>query len=336
MKKDPECAILAKNMLVVMAAGFDSRVKLPIGVHLTAGCTDGNAMKEFIMECIFAVESIADVSVDFLCMDLGPSNCSFLKSLEISVSLGSDKFFITHPSDESRKLFIIPDMIHIMKNITSALRKRDVKISDSIVNQFNLSSNTASFTNIVKVYNSQQKYEFKLAKKLKFETIKPNHYEVMREKNSNQLHSISVATSIQLMDHKSRECGKCNATSWFLNVLNVFHEIITNKTGWTDGNQQKIESETEFLSWLLECFIPQINFVGYRLPSIAGLSIALKSVLTLNDLYLEMGISPLVLSRYLSNCVENLFSSVVQISSKPSALNMLYALRQISIELFTG
>jgi hypothetical protein len=334
MKKDPECEKLAKNMLVVMAAGFDTRIKLPIGVHLTAGCTDGNAMKQFILECIVAVETIGKVKVDYLCMDLGPSNCSFLKSLDISVSLSGEKYSFQHPLDEKRSVFIIPDIIHVFKNITSALRKRDILISDSLVTQFHLSSNIATFKNILQVYNKQQKYEFKLARDLKFETVRPNHFEVMKEKNSFNLLSQSVSTSIQLLDYNSQNCGKNNATSWLLNVLNILHEVILDKTGWSADEKEKMDTHTELFNWILDSFIPGIKFIGFRLPSIAGLSMALKSILKLNESYLNLEIYPMIMSRYLSNCVENLFSAVTQISSKPSALHMLYALRQISIEKF--
>lgn len=270
LKKAKDEIILANHTLVVLLCGMMVRFKDIIGYHFTAGATDGKAMKDFIFECIIAAENIGSVLVDFIVFDQGPSNQSFLNELGASLSVDNQVYFIDHPYRPGEKLFLIPDKVHTDKNMTCAFRKHNVRVSNSLKNTYNLHSNIATFNDVKKVFNAQDKNDFKAVKKLKREVIEPNHFESMKEHISTIMHSGDVCAAIQYMDKKARDENKINTTAWFLNIIHIFHEICIDKEGWSIEKIPDYEQEVNWLHWLIDVFFPNINMIGSQIRSIAG------------------------------------------------------------------
>lgn len=323
----------AKNALVALAVGMCIREKDIVGLHYVAGCTDGEALKTFLFELIQYVEKKANVDVDWVGFDCGPSNQSFLNACGISLSSDNHSFSIQHPNRPNDQLFLNPDQVHNKKNLISALRKNDFLFSQSLVDLFNLNTKKVSFTDIKKLFNMQEKIEMKPARQLKQDNIQPQHFETMREKVAYGVFSPDVFTAIQFIDKNADKNDKKNATAVFLQIINYFHEITDDKKGWLSSEKEKYEKDVEFLLWFSDEFLPNIKFKT-SLRCVPAISMSIRCLVTMSQLYFNKGYERVVPARFLSNAIENIFSMVTSIFKKPTAASMAIALRIISLQQF--
>lgn len=327
---------VATNALVVLAVGTDIRFKSVVGLHYTASCTDGDALNDFITSVTVKVENIAEVLVDSIGFDLGPSNQSMLKSMGVNLTADNEQYSIPHPNRPGALLFLKPDDTHSKKNIISALRKNDIKFSASLVETANLVSNTATFSDVKKIYNFQKTRELKIAKNLKYEIIKPSSFEVMRENTADQVHSIDVISAIEYFDKKAIEKEKCNATAFFLRNIHKFHTITTDRQGWslkTEAEREKYENDIKYLKYFIEDFIPNVKFSS-KLKCINGIKMSIRCLIDLSELHFNRGCDRVFPAFFLTDAIENLFSLVTNIFKKPNVKTFPYALRIISLNQF--
>lgn len=328
-----EIKVRAKNALVVLAAGTYVREKEIVGLHYTAGCTDGKAMKEFIFSLIKDVEDMANVEIDWLCFDIGPSNNSFLNACGVSNSFANEKFFIQHPNRTDQKLFLFPDNTHCKKNLISALRRNEFKFQPQLVDFFNLNSNIVTFEDVKHIFNIQSEMQLKPARKLKQENIKPNHFQVMNEQVAYGVFSSDVWNAIKFTDKDAEKRGKMNATAAFLQIIFIFHSITKNKCGWSKDDWQKYEDEVEFLQWFIDAFLPGLE-TPTTLFCIPAMKMAIRSLIVVSKIYFDSGYEKVMPSWFLSDAIENIFSMVTAIFKKPTATTIAQALRIISINRF--
>lgn len=331
-KKEGE-NVRAKNSLVVLAVGMNIREKELVGLHYTAGCTDGNALKDFLLAIITYIETTQDIFVDWVGFDVGPSNQSFLKACGISLCGSNIEYFIQHPVRPNDKLFFKPDDVHNQKNIISGLRKNDFKFAPCLVELFNLNSSVISFKEVEKIYKQQQHCDMKAAKKLKQECIKPSNFETMREYVAYEVFSSDVWTAITFNDKKADINGKKNATASFLQVMSIFHSIVSNNKGWSRNDKEKYEEDIEFLSWFVDDFLSNIKTTS-SLRCVPAMNMSIRSLIALSKMYFERGYEKVIPAWFLSNAIENIFSMVTSIFKKPSAVLMAQALRIISLQQF--
>lgn len=323
----------AKNALVVLAVGMDMREKEIVGLHYVACCTDGNALKDFLFALVKYIEQNADLDVDFLGFDCGPSNQSFLNACGISLSSENQLFSISHPHRPDSLLHLNPDQVHNKKNIISALRKNDFILSQSLMELFNVNNNKVTFNDVKKIFKLQEKIDMKPAKRLKQENIQPQHFETMRERVAYEICSRDVFTAIQFIDTKANNNDKKNATAVFLEIFNYFHEITGDKNGWVVTDKEKYEKDVEFLKWFADDFLSNIKFKT-SLRCVPAISMSIKCLVSLSQSYFERGFKRVVPAWFLSNAIENIFSMVTSIFKKPTAATMAIALRIISLQQF--
>jgi hypothetical protein len=321
--------IIANNALVVLAMGVDVRIKMPVGLQLCAQSSDPEEMEKFIFGCVIETENTAKVFIDFLAFDLGTSNNSLLNFLNVRVSKDNEKYFIVHPNDATRKLFLMPDNVHNLKNQCNGARNHDVIFGENLYSSFSLSSKRAKISDVKKIFNLQKEAKFKAAPELKQETINPDHFERMKERVVYKLFSTKVISAIQFQ-HESLQGETENATAFYLKVLNVCHSIVCSREAWSADKIQKYEDDIEFLVWMASEFLPNIKYEKAHLRSIAGMIMSIKSLVELSKIYMEKKID-VVPSRFLTNAVENLFSQITAIAKKATAIDFKNALRQTSL-----
>lgn len=324
---------LAKHALVVLAVGMNVREKEIVGLEYTAGTSDGKAMKEFIESIIKYVEENTSCFVDWIGFDLSPSNQSMLKEFGVSLSHDNEIFKIPHPYRPGSMLYLESDMAHDEKNIISALRRANIKISPSLVKKANLNTNVASFDDVRRIFKRQQRMDIKMAKNLKQEHINPTQFEKMKQRIASDVLSTDVSSVIEFLDIKSTENGKKNATAWMLQNLQRLHNIIFDKEGWSSLDKAKYESDKYFLKWIGSEFLPNLKFSN-ALRCIAGLKLSINSLLELTEEYFKRGFVKVVPAFFLNDAIENIFSLVTSIVKKPTAVTMAQALRVISVNQF--
>lgn len=325
--------IKAKNALVVLAVGMNVREKEIVGLHYTAGCTDGNALKDFLFSIITTIESTEDVFVDWVGFDIGPSNQSFLNACGVALTHSNKEFYVSHPVRAGSFLFLKPDDVHNKKNFISALRKNDFKMASSLVDMFHLNSNKVTFKEVSKIYNQQKKSDMKPAKKLKQECLKPNNFETMHEYVAYEIFSSDVLAAINFNDEDAESNGKRNATAAFLQILNIFHKITSDSEGWCSDNMEKFEIDIEFLKWFVDDFLANVK-TPTSLRCLPAMCMSIRSLIAMSTMYFEKGYKKVIPARFLSNAIENIFSIVTSIFKKPTAASLAQALKIISMRQF--
>lgn len=173
-----------------------------VGYHFTDKKSDGNAYKNIVTEIIKESERIG-LLVHSVTNDMGTLNQAMWSSFGIKCTRTPKGLYkivnsIEHPLDPNRKLFFIPDVPHIFKNITNSFNTNStISFSDYIVRKHNLESPIANFKYVKKLFESEKENEFKFAPKLQEHHFQQDNFQKMRVGNSTAIMSYYVACGIE-------------------------------------------------------------------------------------------------------------------------------------------
>jgi hypothetical protein len=253
-------------------------------------------------------------------MDQGADNLSFLSALGVNYTRNNYTYYIPHPCDDIRRLYIIPELVHVVKNLTCNLRNHRVKLSAKLRTDYNLGSSFADFQDIIKVFNAQKKSAAKIAPRLTRVSISPNNYECMVEETAYSVISSEISFAIDILTDNGT--GKKNATSFFIEHLNKLQKIFNSPTGWRKTNWEQYEADIKYLKFLRDEFFPNVHYEISRgsVKSVVGAMVAISSLIDLSADQFRMGADVVYPKHFLTNAVENIFSQITLKSSQPTAL----------------
>lgn len=320
---------IATHGLIFLAGGLYPRIKEVVDYEFTTNASDPNSMKKKLFEIICATEREGNVFVSGICFDMSPDNTALLSLLGINFTERSTKFFIKHPADPSRRLYIFPDLVHIIKNITCNLRKHPLKISGKMSE--NLASNYALFDDVLQVYNAQKESSIKIAPKLTHTVMFPSHFDTMREDVAYNLISNDVSRGIDLLNP-----NKKNATSFVIKQLNKLQLIFNSNQGWEKSKIENFNADIAFLKYMSHDFLPNLKFELARgsVRCIKGGIIAIKSMVELSITLMDSQNNYVYAKHMLNNAVENKFSQIVHRTKKPDALQFSQSLKAVCVSQF--
>ncbi|XP_024893250.1 uncharacterized protein LOC112468354 [Temnothorax curvispinosus] len=127
---------LAKKALIIALAGITTRWKYAVAYYFTnkidseSNQTDcnvtGNALKDIISKVIVRAENIG-LKVASVTSDMGPDNLSLWRAWNVGrYENGKVRCTVPHPARPQDKLCIMPDPVHLFKNIRSMLESQKV------------------------------------------------------------------------------------------------------------------------------------------------------------------------------------------------------------------
>jgi hypothetical protein len=328
LQKNPEK--IASQAVVYLLMGLNPRIKRIVDYEYVTDSTDPQAMLDKTLEVVKETEKQCGVKVRGIVFDLGCDNVSMLKLKGVDFDRKNFKYFIAHPLDSTRKLFLFPDLVHAIKNITCSLRLHKLIFSSKIVKMENLASNKTDFQDIVKVFEAQKNDPIKFTEKLTKRHIQPKHYETMREDTAYELLTDEVIQSIDMLSNSSKR----NPTSFILSLLGRLKNIIFSEKGWTKSNEEEYEEEIKFLKYLAYDILPHVNFNNSRgyVKSLKGMIIAIRSMINLSEELWEEDPEIQIYPKYLlNNAVENQFSQVTHRNLKPDARDFQRAIKAMSL-----
>lgn len=329
LKNNPEA--IATHVLVFQVVGLTTRFKEIACIEFTAGATKGISLWEKLKSVIEACEREVGIEILSVAMDMNNDNVSMLSHAGVNITSRQQNYFFTHPFDSTRIIFVKPDDVHNIKNMICGFRKKNIVLDTSLVAKNNLSSNIATFNDVINVYEKQKGATFKSCPKLTQKVIEPTHFDKMREKVNDVVFSQDVIDAIKDQNQGEKE----NCTAFVLKCFNKFHHITYSK-GWSIENRDAYESDLKFLEFIHKEFFPNIKFVANegRNTFKRSLYAAITSTKTLIDLskYLFAQGCPNVVPAYLlSNSIENLFSLAVARSKKQNAVQMKNTFKTITL-----
>lgn len=337
----------ATEGLVGLFAGTVIRFKQIIGFHLTTKSINGDHFKEFLIQLLTEIEK-EQIFCDGVVFDMGFENIAMLKKFGITLEVSNEKFFITHPIDASRKLWIFIDSVHEFKNIALNFRAHDCQIPDFYVEKYNLDSNKARSAEVKKIISIQKKMIYKGAPKLTENVIKPGQFDKMRVNTHTRYFSNDVITSLEFIFENDLEDvekflseslddfienAKRNATTWFLSMINKWINTMKSPK-YHNLKDETTESLKMFLRESREIF-KDIKMGSNRLVCLISAKITTNSILDIMNYYESLGIAQFCFSNFTQDCLENVFSVIRAKKKLPSSIDFVYQLRAQCVSRFT-
>lgn len=334
----PISSRVATNAFAVLLTMMKIRVKILVGYHFMDNEHDVKATHNFLNKLICEVEGSTNVKISSISMDMSPSNISLVNSMGIKLTKYSRDFSVTHPMDSSRRLYIIFDAVHNLKNLVNGLRNHRITIDKDLISKHNLDSKYADLKDVKKLFNRQKDMIYKPCKKLKYEVLNPTHYERMRESIAYDLIDEDVSNALNFMQSANNFVGvsadnnspKISATSWILRIFNRYSNLMI-KTTWTKNNFD------ENASWLINQAVPifeSLKFENAYLRCTTGAVIGIFSTVELIRQFLNEGMIEFKPEWLSNNSIENMFSQIVKFSPKPTALGFIRAAKSLALSKF--
>lgn len=207
---------IATNVLVFMLGGISTRWKQTVTYYFTGPSVNGIVYSDIITNLITKCESIG-LKVMAVTSDMGASNQQLWKHWNIIAGKNCKvSNFIPHPLDGNRKLFVIPDVPHLFKNIEDMLMTNKILfISDKIQEKYDLPTNVICSNHIQEIIDYQDQLHFHLAPKLSQNDLVPSHFQKMKVGKSTNVISHDVCTALRLLADELNK-PEYLTTAWFI------------------------------------------------------------------------------------------------------------------------
>lgn len=304
----------ATHALVYMLAGVSTRWKQIVAYDFTGTSYNPLEIYERIKQIIYKAHEIG-ITVRAIVSDMGPQNRSLWKSLNIVAGKHSQiNNSVVHPCLPNERLLVVPDPVHIFKNIASALTKgHSFILEDCIVEKYNLLHNKISIEPITEVYELDKNDVIRLCPRLKENVIRPSHFDKMNVGVSVALINNDVSAAILYYISLKKIDETHSTTAWFLQVMYKWFQLLTCRYPNLAISLKNKENHDENIT-----FLKSVQEIMYHTkinnkwqPFQTGVLLATQSAMDFQKIYLEKeDFDFVMLGRLTQDCVENSFSIV--------------------------
>jgi len=215
---------------------------------------------------IISISELIGLIIIALVSDMGSSNQKLWKNWNITAGrYGEISKFLAHPLDFTRKIYIIPDVPHLFKNIKNMLMTNKILyISDKIKNLYNLPTNVICSSHIEDIIKFQEKLDILLVPKLSEQNLVPNHFQKMKVGKSTNIINHDVCTALRFL---SDELNKPEyiTTAWFIDIVDKWFTLMTSRhpvLALSKLKPEMYESSIKFLKGFIDIMM-DIE-VGYK------------------------------------------------------------------------
>ncbi len=325
---------VATHACVFMLAGNTTRWKQVVAYHYSGNSTNGAEYRPIITEIIERAASIGLHVLD-VTTDMGSPNQAMWKSFGVDHT----KTSVPHPTTPDRRLYFMPDVPHLVKNLKSALVHGQVlTIPRNVVNKENLPSNEVSVVPIKDLLSFQEGMALKVAPHLSAAAIEPSHFEKMKVGPALNVFSKATSAGLKYMVQQENRPLSYLTTAWFLEQVDHWFDLMSSHHPITALSRVKMEEYEKaiiFLQDIIHLFHGmKIGHKGVWKPVQKGVIMATKSVLGIQEEMLTRGHRFVLTSRFTQDCLENTFSCVRSKNPIPTPVEFHHALRIISVGQF--
>lgn len=329
---------IATHALVYMLAGVSTRWKQIVGYDLTSNSTHSEAVLNRIKSIIERANNIG-ITIRAIVSDMGPQNKSVWKLCNIVASRNSIiRNTIPHPCIEHEKLLIVPDPVHVFKNIAASLTSnRTFTFSDSFVKKYNLQSNFVSIQAVKEVFAIDKNDILKLCPRLKEKVIEPSHFEKMNVANAVALINNDISAAIYHYISMKNMDAKYSTTAWFFKNVYLWFKLLTSRfysLSISTENKENYDSRLEHLQFIKEMFYNMYVDKVWK-PFQTGVILATEGGIDFQKIYIEKyNYRYVMLGRLTQDCLENVFSMIRCRQKMPDAHMFKINLRLVCLSQF--
>ena len=336
----------ATHGLIFMLSGIFSRWKYTVAYYFTADSMLGGDLKPIIEEIIERAEEIG-IRVHLVASDMGPVNGAMWRAFGVCIAGSHSRIInsIPHPCDPFRKLWFSPDSGHLFKNLKWALlNNKTIELPQWFVESNNLLSSTVRSGHISELAEFQEGSDLLMAPKITWNELALGNFAKMKvNKAVNLLSSVTSSSLIFLADEDPQK-EEYRTTALFIEVVSKWFQLVTSRNhkfalGYRPGDEESEFKYTEavvFLEDVVRLFSDmKIGEKGGFKPVQRGVLLTTKSVLELADYLIEEHNYRFVLtSRFSTDCIENLCSSLRVKQPIPAALQFKQNLKVVTVSKY--
>ena len=265
----------ASHLLVVLARGYCSTIKIIVGWHLTGSCTDRKAVKGFILDCIKQLTLLGGIVLN-ISGDMGIMNQALFSDCGMKCQrvyqFKSEKnnlmrqclfrfcISMNNPITD-HPIYFIHDPMHLCKTLRNTLLKYEIFVSDEILEFFNIEShhNIISFQWIREFARIQSEKLYPLVELREFH-LNPYSYQKMNVGIARRVLSREVAAGIIDLIDKNLLPESARTTAIFIGLFADWFKIISNRSvknavhlNHVDENKASLDRVMLFANFFSQC-----------------------------------------------------------------------------------
>jgi len=275
---------LACKALLFQLFGLGFHWKQYIAYHFTSSYSANDAVKEVILEILQKCHQVG-LKVIVLVCDMG--NRGLFTKLGFKTTKTDMVYTVTHPCDPEITLQLIPDPVHVFKNLKEmAIENQFLYLPQDVVELYNLPNNVVDMGHIewLDTYQSENCMEIKLAPKLNKSVLKPNHFSKMKVRNSTSVINYSTASALSFLVQKGDGLPEMETTAWFIKLIRGWFDIMTGRNlchAFSFYNLQKYNDAIELLKLVCHVFKNMKVGCGLWKPSQTHVILTTESMIQL-------------------------------------------------------
>jgi hypothetical protein len=331
---------LASHALVFMLAGLSTRWKQTVGYELTAKSYSADEVLKKLFDYIKRADSVG-VTVKSIISDMGPLNRAFWRLLNISANRhGKIVNFCPHPVNNQERLYIMPDPVHIFKNIaTSLIKHRVFEINSEIQEKYHLASEYVDIGAIKQLYDLNSGTDTKVVPRLKENMFHPSHFDKMNVGTAHALLHHDTGAGIEYFIAKGKISETHATTAWFCKIAFKWFKIITSRNtnlAWSHINEDMHANTLTFMNeFMTIVYGTKIGSKSDWKPVQSVIILATQTALDVQEEYLNKhGYKYLMGGRLTQDALENLFSVIRSRTPIPGPHDFKVSLRLVTLSQY--
>lgn len=308
---------VAKEAIVFLLNAVNDSWKMPVGFFFIRGLT-AEERCNLVTEC-FEFLKCLDIDIVSLTFDGPAVNVGMAKELGAKMDYDNLIPYFPDPTNNSRKIHVILDVCHMLKNVRNVLAKKKIF--------FNAKGEAIEWKYFQRLVEIQSEEQLHLANKLRTTHIEW-YKQKMNVRLAAQTFSQSVADAFKFMKEEINhsEFQNVDATIEFVVMINNLFDIFNSRNLLSNGFKKPFTMENflELKTYLDSCFD---YLKGIKITSKAdgklmlhtkshtgflGFMVAIKSFQNIfEDLVIERGILTFIMSyKFSQDHLEILFSII--------------------------
>jgi len=344
---------LAKKVVVFMLASLIGDAKFAVAYHFTSHVDPvqkksagedcnlvGEALKNISLDIVHRAERIG-ARVPVMVADMGADNMAMRKAMGIKFNkkMGTVVAYIPHPERPNEKLWVLPDSVHLFKNILPCLSSNKViYLPQDVVEEEGLISDEVNLSHLDHLIDFEKDRELKVAFRLQNEILhNKNQYLKMRVSSPRSVFNMRTVAALQAQAEVTGD-PSILTTAFFVWLVCRWFELSTNRSGKMALRKSNIE---EYEAALRHIRRTGDIFCRMRIgsktnavwkPVQSGMIVYCAGILELQDYLINVEHFIFVLLGLVTqDCIENLFALIRFLQAVPNALHFKQNLRVITL-----
>lgn len=336
----------ANKALLFLLAGITTRWKLSVRVEFTnkkeekKSDSTGLAYKKIVGEIIEKSESVG-LRVSNVTTDMGADNLACWRAYGVTANKRRVCSSFQNPVRPNAQVFLLPDVVHLMKNTKAMLESNGtIELPLDVVEEAGLTSSIVDYKHIEDLQEYERDNELKVAFRLKEDNIHTKkHFSKMNVGTAKAVLCHRTGVGLKVLAEE-KEDPSYNTTAWFILLLNTFFTLATARhrgLAISKHNMGAYEKSTGLIRQISHIFEMMKVGEGQWKPVQRGMMMLCNGYLSLIDYFLnEKKLPFLMLGRFSSDCIENLFSLIRLRQATPNASLFLQNLKVITLAQYSS